>query len=110
MWMRFVKNHIPKNQFVYNEMGFFLFRQNESCHSDTENDLNDVPMDCENDSSNHVENTPKSLDGTVCSPKNSPIPFRNMPRGRRRNTNKTGKANQSTHLSLSLSLWLDGRI
>lgn len=49
-------------------------------------------MDCENDSSNHVENTPKSLDGTAESPKNSPIPFRNMPRGRRRNTNKTGKS------------------
>lgn len=70
-----------------------LNRQNcESCHSDTENDLNDVPMDCENDSSNHVlENAPKMLDDTVESTKNSPIPFRNMARGRRRNTNKIGK-------------------
>lgn len=73
-----------------------LCRQNESCHSDTENDLNDVPMICENDSSNHIENTPKSLDDAeVGSSKNSPIPFRNVPRGRRRNTNKTGKLSQS---------------
>lgn len=70
----------------------FNFRQNCESHSDTENDLNDVPMDCENDSSNHVlENTVKSLDDTTESTKNSPMPFRNMPRGRRRNTNKTGE-------------------
>lgn len=73
-------------------------RQNcESCHSDTENDLIDVPMDCENDNSNHVlENTPKhDADDTVeSSAKNSPIPFRSVPRRKRRNTNKTGEYNE----------------
>lgn len=71
-----------------------IFRQNgESCHSDTENDMNDVPMDCENDSSIHVaENeVEKNLDDTIDSTKNSPLTFRSLPRGRRRNTNKTGK-------------------
>lgn len=82
---------------------FQIFRQNESCHSDTENDLNDVPMECENDSSNHVlENTPKSLGDTVGSPKDSPIPFRNMSRGRRRNTNKTGKCQSINRIGCHL--------
>lgn len=69
-------------------MKHFFFRQNESCHSDTENDLNDVPMDCENDSSNHVDNMTKQLDEAVESTKASPLPFRNTTRGRR-NTNKS---------------------
>lgn len=79
------------NQFMF--LFTHSFSQNcESCHSDTENDLNDAPMDCENDSSNHgLESAPKNLEDTVESAKNSPIPFRNMSRGRRRNTNKTGK-------------------
>lgn len=56
-------------------------------------------MDCENDNSNPViEDTSKNhddADDTIESVKNSPIPFRNMPRRRRRNTNKTGKYNKN---------------
>lgn len=72
-------------------------RQNcESCHSDTENDMNDVPMECENDSSNHVPEDANHVPDTVDSTKNSPINFRSIPRGRRRNTNKTGKKLHAT--------------
>lgn len=85
-----------------------ICRQNcESCHSDTENDLNDVPMDCENDNSDHVlENTPKhDADDTVeSSAKNSPIPFRSVPRRKRRNTNKTGKYNEMIGLAFYFSV------
>lgn len=65
-------------------------------------------MDCEHDNSNHVlENTPKhDADDTVeSSAKNSPIPFRSVPRRKRRNTNKTGKyteMNGSSFVSVCL--------
>lgn len=58
-------------------------------------------MDCENDNSNHaLENTSKNDadDTNIESAKNSPIPFRSVPRRRRRNTNKTGKYNENGFL------------
>lgn len=55
--------------------------------------MNELPMDCENDSSNHRPEScaPKSLDDTADSTKDSPIAFHSLPCGRARNTNKTGK-------------------
>ncbi|XP_055319868.1 uncharacterized protein LOC129577232 isoform X2 [Sitodiplosis mosellana] len=100
-WPSLPKKRLPKREKIdekddIDESAVSDVQNCESCHSDTENDLNDVPMDCENDNSNHVlEKTPKhDADDTVeSSAKNSPIPFRSVTRRKRRNTNKTDDDN-----------------
>ncbi|XP_031640460.1 protein chiffon isoform X2 [Contarinia nasturtii] len=90
-WPSLPRKRLPKREKVDDVESALSDAQHcESSHSDTENDLNEVTMERENDNSNiALESVSKDADNVVESPKNSPISFRSMPRRRRQNTNKT---------------------